>query len=110
MRAIVCHKETAEAAVRYTSLALVLAFAAAGQTANWRKVGSYDVELMLASPATGPVDAVWFGGDGRLFAKTHSGKTFETADFEIWLPSANPGDPPAQVSAEVARVPEAGAR
>jgi uncharacterized protein (TIGR03437 family) len=90
-------------------LALVLAFAAAGQTANWRKVGSSDVELMLASPATGPVDTVWFGGDGRLFARTHSGKTFETTDFEIWLPSANPPAPPVPVQAQVSRLPEAGA-
>jgi uncharacterized protein (TIGR03437 family) len=65
---------------------------------------------MLASPATGPVDTVWFGPDGRLFAKTHSGKTFETADFEIWLPSVNPPAAPVALRPEVARVPEPGAR
>src|SRR5215475_11124733 len=110
MRATVCHKETVGAAVRYTSLALVLTCVAVGQTANWRKVGSYDVDLMLASPATGPVDSVWFGSDGRLFARTHSGKTFETADFEIWLPSADPPAPPAPTRLDVARLPEPGAR
>src|SRR5215475_6002438 len=95
MRATVCHKETVGAAVRYTSLALVLTCVAVGQTANWRKVGSYDVDLMLASPATGPVDTVWFGSDGRLFARTHSGRTFETTDFEIWTPSASTVTPSA---------------
>ena len=98
------------AAVRYASLALVLACLAVGQTANWRQVGSYDVELMLASTATGPVDRVWFGADGRLFARARNGKTFETADFDIWLPSANAAEPAAPQQTEAVRTPEAGAR
>lgn len=95
---------------RYVTLALVLVCAAAGQSANWRQVGSYDVELMLASPATGPVDMVWFGADGRLYARARSGKTFETTDFEIWLPSAAAVESPAQVEPRTARIPESGAR
>jgi hypothetical protein len=44
---------------------------------------------MLASPATGPVDRVWFAPDGsRVFARTHSGRVFETIDYEVWVPSA----------------------
>jgi uncharacterized protein (TIGR03437 family) len=90
-------------------LALVLASLAAGQSANWRRVGTSAVELMLAAPATGPVDTVWFGSDGRLFARTHSGRTFETPDFEIWTPSAATVIPPAALHPQVARRPETGA-
>jgi uncharacterized protein (TIGR03437 family) len=105
----VCHKETVRAAVRCTSLALVLASLAAGQSVNWRRVGTSAVELMLAAPATGPVDTVWFGPDGRLFARTHSERTFETTDFEIWTPSAAAVTPPAALHPQVARRPESGA-
>ena len=110
MRATVCHKETVRTAVRYAGLALVLASAVAAQTANWRRVGTSAVELTLASPATGPVDAVWFGADGHLFARTRSGKTFETSDFEIWMPSANPPQAQPSLEPQVMRKPEAGAR
>jgi uncharacterized protein (TIGR03437 family) len=68
------------------------------------------VELMLASPATGPVDTVWFGPDGRLYARTHSGRTFETSDFEIWTPSSNTSAPDAPLEPQIHRKPEAGAR
>ncbi len=56
---------------------------------DWRKVGSTSIDLRLAAPATGRVDEVWFGPEGRtLFARTHSGKVFETVDFEDWTPTA----------------------
>jgi uncharacterized protein (TIGR03437 family) len=56
---------------------------------DWRKVGSTSVDLKLAAPATGPVDEVWFGPEGRtLYARTHSGKVFETVDFEDWTATA----------------------
>ena len=110
MGSTVCQKDTVRKTVRRVSFALVLTALAHGQTTSWRQVGSYDVELMLASPATGPVDAVWFGTDGRLFARTRSGKTFETADFEIWVPSAGTAAPAAAAEPPAARVPEAGAR
>jgi uncharacterized protein (TIGR03437 family) len=81
---------------------------------NWRKVGSSAVELMLASPATGPVDKVWFNDTGELFARTRSGKVFRTDDFETWSPAvalagpvAEPSDP---MAAQAVRLPEPGAR
>jgi hypothetical protein len=88
---------------------------ALGQTATealrpaWRKVGSSSVDLMLAAPATGPVDSVWFAPDGRtLYARTHSGKTFETADFENWAPStASRPDSARAVTAERLPAPNA---
>src|SRR5260370_3821331 len=86
---------------RMVQKSLVLCFlageAALGQTASesprpdWRKIGTTSIELRLAAPATGPVDNVWFSLDGRtLYARTHSGKTFETVDFESWTPSVAP--------------------
>src|SRR5579863_3502730 len=63
--------------------------ASEGPRPDWRKVGASSIELRLAAPATGPVDHVWFSTDGRtLYARTHSGKTFETVDFENWMASA----------------------
>jgi uncharacterized protein (TIGR03437 family) len=93
-------------------LALALASLAAAQSANWRKVGSSAVELMLASPATGPVENVWFSSDGGLlYARTRSGKVFETADYEIWQPSSSAVEPATLTPAPaVARIPEPGSR
>jgi uncharacterized protein (TIGR03437 family) len=75
-------------------LAVVPAMAQAPTEAarlDWRKIGGTSVELLLAAPATGPVDEVWFGPEGRtLYGRTRSGKVFETADFENWAPSATP--------------------
>src|SRR5216683_1169257 len=81
----------------------------ASQRLDWRKVGSSSVELMLAAPATGAVDSVWFAPDGRtLYARTHSGKTFETADFENWTPStASRPDSARAVTAERLPAPNA---
>lgn len=61
---------------------------------QWRHIGNSGIDLSLASPASGPVDRVWFSADGsRLFARTGSGRVFETADFEKWQPStATPPD------------------
>jgi len=81
---------------------------ALGQTASeslrpdWRKVGSTSIERMLAAPATGPVDQVWFAPDAHtLYARTHSGKVFETVDFENWTPSAaQPPRDDSSISAE----------
>jgi uncharacterized protein (TIGR03437 family) len=66
---------------------------------------------MLASPATGPVDRVWYSVDGTaLYALTHAGRVFQTTDFETWTPSAATPDAPAPNAPQVARLPEAGAR
>ncbi len=93
-------------------LLAVLAFSAAAQNpTDWRKVGGSAVELFLAAPATGPVDAVWFSAGGEtLYAKTRSGAVFQTADFETWVPAKDPPAAPAVVPAAAARLPEAGAR
>jgi uncharacterized protein (TIGR03437 family) len=63
---------------------------------------------MLAAPATGPVDQVWFSADGVLYAKTRAGKVFETSDFENWTPAAQPPDPTPVDNVAVPRLPEAG--
>jgi uncharacterized protein (TIGR03437 family) len=89
---------------------LLVGAVALGQTANgpmppdWRKIGSESVELMLAAPATGPVDHVWFAPDAStLYARTQSGKTFETVDFENWTASA--ALPPRNDPATAERLP-----
>src|ERR1700732_4370873 len=91
-----------------------LSVAQAQTGANWRKVGSSAVELMLASPATGPVDRVWFSGDGELFARTRSGKVFHTVDFETWASAAaltgSAVEPAEPMAGQPVRLPEPGAR
>ena len=113
---IVCHKTTAWASAR--SIAAILFFCGmmSGQNGNgpsldWRRVGGPAVELMLASPATGAVDRVWFAADGsRLYARTRTGRLLETQDFENWSLSAAVSAPAsALVPAEAPRAPEAAA-
>jgi uncharacterized protein (TIGR03437 family) len=104
------HKGTLRTGV----IVLTIAFgelASFGQTSpDWRKVGGSAVELTLAAPATGAVDQVWFSPEGSvLFARTHSGRIFQTADFETWSP-VEAADAPAPVSSSAARLPETGAR
>jgi uncharacterized protein (TIGR03437 family) len=98
--------------LRSAILILAMAGLATAQSANWRRVGGSAVELLLASPATGPVEKVWFSGDGGvLYARTRSGKVFETADYEIWQPSASVVEPSAIMPAPpVSRITEPGAR
>ena len=96
---IVCHKGTIRRAVGITVLGIVLSGLAAAQGINWRRVGNSAVNLLLASPATGPVEKVWFSENGStLYARTRSGRVFETSDYEVWLPSQNTLEPatPAQ--------------
>ena len=92
-----CQLDTSRAARKWLVALCLTGAVALGQTASesarpdWRKVGSSAIELGLAAPATGPVDNVWFSPDGRtLYARTHSGKTFETVDFENWTASVAP--------------------
>ena len=107
-----CHKGTILPPLRSVIVALALASLAAAQPATWRKVGSSAVDLMLASPATGPVENVWFSRDGGvLYARTRSGKVFETSDYEIWQPSSTAVEPATLTPAPaVARIPEPGSR
>lgn len=109
-----CHKGTVSQR-RYLLGAILSAGAAgilAGQTApvEWRRVGNPSVEVGLASPATGPVESVWYSPDGaKLYARTRTGRLFETIDFESWTPApgaSEPADPPPPA---VDRMPEPGA-
>jgi uncharacterized protein (TIGR03437 family) len=69
------------------------------------------VELDLASPATGPVEQVWFSVDGsRLFARTPAGRIFSTVDYENWAPVELAPQPPAILPASVSRLPDLSAR
>jgi uncharacterized protein (TIGR03437 family) len=90
---------------------LALAALAGAQGNNWRRVGNSAMDLMLASPATGPVEKVWFSeSGGTLYARTRSGKVFETSDYQVWLPSQNVAEPAIQPVPAVVRVPENGVR
>ena len=104
-----CHKGT----IRGAALALTLlgAFLSqAQQRPDWRKVGSSAVELDLASPATGPVEQVWFSAGGsQLFARTASGRIFATADYETWTPVELAPQPLVNPAANVLRLPDASA-
>jgi uncharacterized protein (TIGR03437 family) len=78
---------------------------------EWRKIGASAVELRLASPATGPVERVWFApGGSLLYAQTRSGQAFETTDFENWSPAADPAAPAPTLRPTAARLPDAGAQ
>lgn len=78
---------------------------------DWRKIGTAGVDLMLSSPATGPVDRVWYAADGSLlYARTPAGKVFQTGDFENWKPAGNAPAPPPVWRAGAVRLPEAGAQ
>src|SRR5260370_3400253 len=79
-------------------------------TLDWRHIGNAAIELALPSLATGPVNRVWYSEDGFvLYARTESGKIFETNDFEQWRRVTDPQiAPPAEQNAPAARLPEAG--
>jgi uncharacterized protein (TIGR03437 family) len=79
---------------------------------DWRRIGNSAIDLSLASPATGPVERVWYSADGaRLYARAAADRTFVTDDFETWS-AVPPGEgtpvPPQEAATE--RRPEAGAR
>ncbi len=60
----------------------------AGETPSWRRIGEPSINSHLAGPSTGPVSSVWYSTDGAsLYARTASGRIFQTADFENWTPS-----------------------
>lgn len=87
---------------------LLAATASLAAQTNWRKVGGTTFEAGLASAATGPVSAVWFSADGgKLFARTLSGSTWETADFETWSRATAPALHPNNAVSGL-RSPESG--
>lgn len=80
--------------------------------ADWRRIGNSALDLSLPSPATGPIERVWYSEDGsRLFARASADRTFVTTDFETWTSvGADQSMPVApEVVASQTR-PEAGAR
>ncbi len=111
MRLGVCHKATGSVPARILILALAGVIGVLGQVSpDWRKIGSYGVDLMLASPATGAVERVWYSADGAtLYARTYSGRVFQTQDFENWKPAVNPPEAPALLLVSPVRTPEPGA-
>jgi uncharacterized protein (TIGR03437 family) len=86
------------------------AFGTAQTAPDWRNIGSATVDLNLASPATGPVDRVWFSSGGVLLAHTASGRIFQTADFESWAPAPPETEVPVAATASAIRAPESGAQ
>lgn len=112
MKPAVCHKATKRVPVLVLALvALAVAQnspAPASTSPDWRPIGSPALELSLASPATGPVDRVWFTQGGVLFAHTASGRIYQTADFENWTPAV--AEVPPVLPAAAVRPPESGAQ
>lgn len=107
-----CHKGTVKAG-RYLLGASLAAGILAAQSlpVDWRRVGGTSMEAGLASPASGPMQSVWYSADGsRLFARTQAGRTFETADFENWTAAQGAPEPAEPPVPAVDRLPEAGAR
>ena len=103
-----CQSATIRLPAALFALALAGGLAQAQPQPDWRKVGPSSAELMLASPATGPVEQVWFSPQGStLYARTSSG-IFWTADFETWSPAPGASAPPAPTPAPVVRPPEPG--
>jgi uncharacterized protein (TIGR03437 family) len=82
-----------------------------GLRPDWRKIGGPSYEMALASPATGPVDRIWFSGNQeRLVVRTSSGHYFESDDLDRWRSRPDfsvPGPEPDLVRA-VPALPEAG--
>lgn len=107
MRPAVCQKSTRRVPV----LVLALTAVAAAQTSpDWRKVGGASVDLALASPATGPIERVWFSAGGVLFARTASGKIYQTADFDAWSAVTSAVELPTPTPSPAVRLPELGAQ
>lgn len=83
---------------------------ASGAGIDWRHIGNAALELYLPSLATGPVDRVWYSQDGAtLYARTSSGRVFQTSDFESWQPAdTSKVSPPAEENPSGVRLPETG--
>lgn len=93
-------------------LACAGTLAMAQADSGWRHIGNGAIELALPSVATGPVDRVWYSSDGEtLYARTHSGRTFSTSDFETWKPIEDASVvPPLDGDPAAPNSPEPGAR
>jgi uncharacterized protein (TIGR03437 family) len=106
----VCHKGTTRTLARLAALALAAVVGVSAQTTEWRRVGNSSADVQLASPVTGRVNQVWYSDDGSLlYARTASGKLFQTLNFESWDPAAGDPTPPATFDRVPARTPDASA-
>jgi uncharacterized protein (TIGR03437 family) len=100
-----------KATVRFGLVGLVLAVSAAAQAPDWRRVGNAALDLELAGLATGPLDRVWYASTGdRLWARSSSGKTFETSDFDHWSAAPTDASVPALLQGWSTNLPENGAQ
>jgi uncharacterized protein (TIGR03437 family) len=113
----VCHKGTGWVRWATVLTALTTAYISWGQVPptpaapKWRRIGNDAVDIPLASPATGPADAVWFSPDETgLYVRTRSGAIFETVDYETWAPVTAAPVPPADAPVTVQRSPEPNVR
>jgi uncharacterized protein (TIGR03437 family) len=87
-------------------LALTGVLGLSAQT-DWRRIGASAMESRFAGPITGTMTDVWYSADGSvLYAKTQSGKTFQTQDFENWDPATDAPAPPATVRLQPVRKPD----
>jgi uncharacterized protein (TIGR03437 family) len=79
---------------------------------DWRHIGNSAIELSMPSVTTGRVDRVWYSADGStLYARTFSGRIFETVDFEQWKRVQDSSmTAPVPANAEAVTVPESGAK
>lgn len=104
-----CHKGTTQVLLRWAALTLAGVVAVSAQT-DWRRIGGSAVDLRLAGPVTGSMTDVWYSADGSLlYARTLSGRVFQTQDFENWEASVNPPAPPTTSPRQPIRKPEPGA-
>src|ERR1700735_4375661 len=100
-----CHRDTVWRFASSIAIASVLVLSVSAQTSTsqvtaWKRVAGVSISESLASPASGPVSAVWFAaGTGELLAQTASGRIFETADFQHWR--LNSADAAPQTGARV---------
>ena len=95
-----CRKSTVPHRAVWALLALaVIPAVGRGQSVpDWRRIGTYAMshavayatDGSLAGSISGAVDRVWYSGDGAiLFARTSSGRTYQTSDLETWQNSEN---------------------
>src|ERR1700682_455123 len=108
-----CRKYTSRQFAVLAVVAVLGSLSASAQTTpltlDWRHIGNSGLDLSIAGVATGPVDRVWFSADGaKLYARTLSGRVFQTEDFERWT-AASDAAAPAVVAAAAEGVPETGA-
>src|SRR5579872_5352584 len=103
-----CRRATARAVFAACLAALPWCVQAADNSIGWRRIGNSAIELGLPSLATGPVDRVWYSSDGSsLYAKTASGRIFQTSDFEQWQLVADAKIvPPAEEDSSAVASPE----